>query len=567
MRPYLRLGVLILSTLLTCPLFAQTPEPVRTWKDITGSFSIQATFVKLAGDLVVLEPSGKPELSLPLAQLSTIDQQYVRKRHAELKRYLTARVVKPGENLAAIVASARSNSVIKLTAGTFQLQPRQPHNQGVLIEKKRGLIITGAGRDKTTIKLASKVDVGILIGNEVDDLKIENLHIQGSPPLTTNTAGIGSTSLCSDVRNVILTNLKVDQVAVGIFMATNKGPVRDVQITHNIVTDTHGTEAGWGYGIHTRKINNVLIAHNYIEHATRHSIYVRESPKRSRLIVEDNFILNHDLLGKNPRWYCAALNCPENLGTTRIAHNYFMNPNAVGIAVMTTADDLSLVNNQIIGEHYIGIWPVTGETHTALGNSVVLHANPANPKWSHKISTFDWPNGKETNSRLVSPNTKWQKPDHTCQLDGKLYIMKGGTLDEVTPGTWEHRSSPTAWKAVKGMCAVPNVRDSGSGRIYVVTETAFIEIDPKTWETREKSGDWKETRFTASTTNHVHILKAGTLHSIDLASLEITQDPKDWSATQWMCAWRNHLYFFDGQAHHRVTPKTFESAIISRPTP
>ncbi|MCP4812379.1 MAG: hypothetical protein GY888_07715, partial [Planctomycetaceae bacterium] len=132
MRPYLRAGVLILSTLLTCPLFAQGPEPLRTWKDITGSFSIQATFVKLTGDLVVLEPSGKPEVSLPLAQLSTIDQQYVRKRQAELQRYLTARVVKPGDDLAAIVASARNNSVIKLTAGTFQLQPGQPHKQGVL---------------------------------------------------------------------------------------------------------------------------------------------------------------------------------------------------------------------------------------------------------------------------------------------------------------------------------------------------------------------------------------------------------------------------------------------------
>ncbi|MCP4815615.1 MAG: hypothetical protein GY888_24145, partial [Planctomycetaceae bacterium] len=225
MRPYLRTGVLILSTLLTCPLFAQTAEPVRTWKDITGSFSIQATFVKLTGDLVVLEPSGKPELSLPLAQLSAIDQQYVRKRHTELQRYLNARVVKPGDNLAAIVASARNNSVIKLTAGTFQLQPRQPHNQGGQVERKRGRTNTGAGRDKTMIKLASKVDVGILIGNDVDDLKIEHLHIQGSPPLTTNTAGIGSTSLCSDVRNVVLTNLKVDQVAVGIFIVTNKGPV------------------------------------------------------------------------------------------------------------------------------------------------------------------------------------------------------------------------------------------------------------------------------------------------------------------------------------------------------
>ncbi|MCP4511784.1 MAG: hypothetical protein GY826_35890, partial [Fuerstiella sp.] len=204
MRPCLRLRILLLYSVLyslfTCTVFAQDPEPLRTWKDISGSFSIQAAFVKFTGELVVLDSPGKPEVSLPLAQLSAADQQYVRARHAELQRYLSARVVRPGDDLAAIIASARSNSVIKLTAGTFQLQAHQPQNQGVLIEKKRGLIITGAGRDKTKVKLSTKVDVGFLIGNEVENLKIENLHIQGSPPLTTNTAGIGSTSLCSDVR-------------------------------------------------------------------------------------------------------------------------------------------------------------------------------------------------------------------------------------------------------------------------------------------------------------------------------------------------------------------------------
>ena len=99
MRPYLRPSILILYSLFTCTVFAQGPEPLRTWKDVTGSFTIQATFVKLTGDLVVLERPGKPEVSLPLAQLSAADQQYVRARQAELQRYLSARVVKPGDNL------------------------------------------------------------------------------------------------------------------------------------------------------------------------------------------------------------------------------------------------------------------------------------------------------------------------------------------------------------------------------------------------------------------------------------------------------------------------------------
>jgi len=555
-----------MASLLHCPAAGQNPEPVRTWKDATGNFSIQATFIEWSGDTVVLQRVNQQPLSMPLIKLSAGDQQYVRTRHAELQRYMSARIVTPTDNLSAIIASARNNSVIKLTAGIFHLQPQQPHQQGVLIQNKRGLIITGSGREQTIIKLASGIDVGFLIDSKVEDLKIENLHIQGTPPLTTNTAGIGSTSICSEVRNVILTNLRIDQVAVGIFMATNKGPVRNVQIKNNIIANTIGTEAGWGYGIHTRNIGNVEIAHNYIEHATRHSIYVRESPANFKLIVQDNFILNHDLNGKNPRWYCAAMNCPDNRGVTRISDNYFINSNAVGIAVMLTAKDLELVNNQIIGEHYIGIWPVTGETHKALGNSIVLHSKPAHPEWCHKINFFDWPNGKETTSRLEPPHTRWEQPDFICKLAGDLYIMKDGRLDRITPNTWAFQSSPQNWSNVMGMCAVENVRGSGLGKLYIITETGFFEVNPESWEVAEKTGDWSGTRFVAATNHHIHILKGSTLHSMNLTTLEIASSSHDWSTVQWMCAWGNQLYLFDGQAHYRVLPNTLEKTLISQPS-
>lgn len=563
MKPLLFSLTLLSFSVASIPTRAQEAEPLRTWKDSTGSFSIQATFMKLSGDLIVLRRPDKQELSLPLSKLSKLDQQYARQRQAELQRYLSAQQVPAGANLAPIIAAARNNSAIKLAAGTYHLRAQQPYQQGVLIEKKRGLIITGAGQGKTTIKLAPDVDAGFLIGSDVEDLRIEHLHIEGTPPLKTNTAGIGSTSQCTDVRNVTLTNLKIDHVAVGIFVATGNGNVRDLKITNNRVSQTIGVEAGWGYGIHTRKVGNVLIAHNHIEHATRHSIYVRESPARSSLIVEDNFILNHDLLGKNPRWYCAALNCPSSRATTRIANNFFMNTNAVGIAVMTTADDMSLVNNQIIGEHYIGIWPVTGETHTAVGNSILLHATPANPKWSHKINSFDWPNNKESNSQLSIPNPRWLQPDFVCQLDGSLYIMKDGSLDRIDPVSWQFQTSPTKWSNVKGICSVKNVRQSGTDRLYIVTASGLSEVDPQTWETRQQAGDWSGARLVAATTDRVHILVEGTLHSIDLKTLKATQGKPDWSKVNWMGSWGNQLYLFDGQRHHRIDPETLESAVIS----
>ena len=58
-----------------------TAKPaLRTWKDSTGQFSIQATFVRVNGDQVVLQGVDKKEISLPLTKLSAADQQYVKAR-------------------------------------------------------------------------------------------------------------------------------------------------------------------------------------------------------------------------------------------------------------------------------------------------------------------------------------------------------------------------------------------------------------------------------------------------------------------------------------------------------
>jgi sulfatase modifying factor 1 len=77
------LAILLLAVLFVgSGLQAQdTAKPaLRTWKDSTGQFSIQATFVRVNGDLVILQGIDKKEISLPLAKLSAADQQYVKAR-------------------------------------------------------------------------------------------------------------------------------------------------------------------------------------------------------------------------------------------------------------------------------------------------------------------------------------------------------------------------------------------------------------------------------------------------------------------------------------------------------
>jgi sulfatase modifying factor 1 len=74
----LLLAVLFVGSALQAQDVAK-PE-LRTWKDSTGQFRIQATFVRVNGDLVVLQGIDKKEISLPLAKLSAADQQYVKAR-------------------------------------------------------------------------------------------------------------------------------------------------------------------------------------------------------------------------------------------------------------------------------------------------------------------------------------------------------------------------------------------------------------------------------------------------------------------------------------------------------
>ena len=79
-----KLGLLLFMLMIAvgCELQAQdTSKPaLRAWKDSTGQFSIQATFVRVNGDQVVLQGIDKKEISLSLTKLSTTDQQYVKAR-------------------------------------------------------------------------------------------------------------------------------------------------------------------------------------------------------------------------------------------------------------------------------------------------------------------------------------------------------------------------------------------------------------------------------------------------------------------------------------------------------
>ena len=95
--------------------------------------------------------------------------------------------VTPSEDLKAIVESAANDTVITLTAGTFNL------TQQIDIANKANLTITGQSWDETTIKLtAANIPFCFYIGSNVSNLTIEKLRILGTYPPSVNNFAIAN---------------------------------------------------------------------------------------------------------------------------------------------------------------------------------------------------------------------------------------------------------------------------------------------------------------------------------------------------------------------------------------
>ena len=108
-----RLAILLLVALLVgSKLQAQDaakPTP-RTWKDITGNFSIEAVFVRLTNDQVVLQRADKKQISVPLGKLSEADRQYV-------KQLTTPKPIDKSEQEAISALEKRGATVKKDSSG------------------------------------------------------------------------------------------------------------------------------------------------------------------------------------------------------------------------------------------------------------------------------------------------------------------------------------------------------------------------------------------------------------------------------------------------------------------
>ena len=88
-------------------------------------------------------------------------------------------VVKPSQDLAEIVARARPGTQILLAPGVFELKAKPPHQQCILIQKKKGLKISAKYPQKTVLRLSADAKFGFYIASDVEQLFISGLRIEG----------------------------------------------------------------------------------------------------------------------------------------------------------------------------------------------------------------------------------------------------------------------------------------------------------------------------------------------------------------------------------------------------
>ena len=346
----------------------------------------------------------------------------------------------PGDDLHQAVLDAVPSTVITLAEGTFTLEGHGSWDYGVLIQDKAGLVIQGQGKDRTLISLPADLDFGFYLHNNISDFTLRNLGIAGTLPLQTNTHAVGNYTgpgYTTNVRRITFTDLRIRDVAVGLSLATHhEGSVYEgVLVTRNIISDTVGTESGWGYGIHTHNPSNVVITRNFVRNSTRHGIYFGRAAPGSNISITHNLVYDHDRLSDpNALLVASALVCARS-SDVRLAFNTVLNSHLYSMSVEPDEDfgwpneEIALVGNQILGAKVGGLWVRTGNTHAALGNTVIQRVE--NPFWS------DYGIELENGSQLQVPDGRWEDQDmvfdHITSLDNTVFILRNGILDRLSP--------------------------------------------------------------------------------------------------------------------------------------
>jgi hypothetical protein len=430
------------------------------------------------------------------------------------------------EQLRAAVRNAVPNTAITVAAGTYDLG-----NQGIKIEEKNGLDISGAGIGKTVIRTGPRAAYGFELVGRVANLSVAHMSIQGTIPADTNTHALASGSYRMSLNGARYFDLDIRNVAVGISVAASSvGGCTNVQITGNYLRNIQdhfqadGTTSGSGYGIHNDGCTATRISNNVIRDADRHSIYQARGYQQAgpgSVVIDHNLIIDHAKTSSlNATWLVALVVARSS--NVVVANNVIVNPYHDALSIETagpyTVNNIRLINNTVLGGRDMDLLFEAGGTYTMSGNRF-FHRDGTTFTTSPTIRRW----GVGTSGRLVEPTAYvGTKALATSAPFTTMFGMVGTVLGRVTPSldtdpaTWPMTANTAVrWTQFEDLAA-------NGGMAYVVNGRKLTEVNGTTWAQRTASWTFAGPSLIGYGDTGLFATSGNQMGRIDLTSLNPT---------------------------------------------
>jgi len=248
--------------------------------------------------------------------------------------------------------------------GTVLFPPSSsPYVMGkIIIGSSDGLTLDGNGQE---LDLTGS-EAGFWLSGVISNLTIRNFKVTGDGTSTSAQALVQNNSGQTLSRIKVLDNF-VTNTRNGIALtAEGGGSIVDVEYSGNYIDTTNGTAGGEGYGLFLSGPNNTSIRgnihHNWVNGATRHSIYVSRGDDVN---ISNNIISNHrqGVADLSIRAAIAAVRGSNRIIRSNIFINTFdgclnINADTSASGAITrnnvVADNTFLPNGNDIAQVYIG---------------------------------------------------------------------------------------------------------------------------------------------------------------------------------------------------------------------
>lgn len=469
--------------------------------------------------------------------------------------------------LRAAVRNAVPNTAITVAAGTYDLG-----NEGIKIEEKNGLDISGAGIGRTVIRTGRRAAYGFELVGRVANLSVAHLSIEGAYPADTNTHALASGSYRMSLSGARYFDLDIRNVAVGISVAASSvGGCTNVQITGNYLTNVQdflkpdGTTAGSGYGIHNDGCTATRIADNVIRDADRHSIYQAggyQQPGPGSVVIEHNLIIDHAKTSSlNATWLVAIVVARSS--NVVVANNVIVNPYHDALSIETAGsyavNNVRLINNTVLGGREMDVFFEAGGTYTMSGNRF-FHRDAT--RFTTSPTVRRW--GVGATGSLVEPapyvGTKGlasSAPFTTMFAMVGTVLGKGTPVYNTDPASWPMTANTAVrWTQFEDLAA-------NGGLAYVANGGKLTEVNGATWAQRVASWTFPGPAMLGYGDNGLIALSANRFGRIDPASLNPTTYAAPGSGVvNGMAVFGGYAYLMRGNCFYQVSTVNFSSASL-----